>query len=90
MFPGIDYKITLFTGDEAGAGTEAQVKLTLMGEEGESGEIELEREEDSFSRGMQDTFELKMKELGKLEKLKISHDGSGFKSAWFLEKVRLG
>ena len=34
-----------------------------------------------------DVFDLKLKDVGKVNKLTVTHDGSGFASAWFLEKV---
>ena len=80
--------MTVYTGNEAGAGTNANVKITLFGELGDSGEVDLDRKlEDNFERGKKDVFDLKFKDLGKLEKVKVSQDGSGFRSAWFLDKV---
>ena len=87
-FLDVDYDLVIFTGMEAGAGTDAkEFKVNLMGEMGESGDVTFEREGESLSRGCEDTYPLTCKELGQLKKLKISHDGKGFKSAWFLEKV---
>ncbi len=87
-FPDIEYKFVVYTGDEAGSGTDANVKFTLIGESGDSGELQLDRKtKNDFERGAKDSFFFKLKPLGELSKLKVSQDGSGFKSAWFLDKV---
>ncbi len=87
----VEYKFVVYTGDEAGAGTDANVKFTLIGESGDSGELHLDRKtKNDFERGAKDSFFYKLKPLGKLFKLKVSHDGSGFGSAWYLNKVGVG
>ena len=40
-----------------------------------------------FESGQADAFVVELKNVGKLEKLRIGHDDSGFKSGWHLEKV---
>jgi tetratricopeptide (TPR) repeat protein len=44
---------------------------------------------DTFERGSEDSFTIKIADLGVLKKLRIGHDGSGVGSAWFLHKVRI-
>ena len=39
-------------------------------------------------RFSQEEYKIKCQDLGKIESLKIWHDGSGLASAWFLDKVR--
>ena len=46
------YKITVCTGDKRGAGTDANVTITLFGELGESGERKLDTKmKNDFERG---------------------------------------
>ena len=40
-----------FTGDKRGAGTDANVVITIFGEEGDSGEHKLDNARNNFERG---------------------------------------
>ena len=42
-----------------------------------------------FEKEQEDTFQLKMMDLGEIKSLKIRHDNSGLKSGWFLDHVKL-
>ena len=42
----IPYQVTVYTGDEKGAGTDSELKMTVFGEEGKTEEILLEKEEE--------------------------------------------
>ena len=44
--------MTVFTGDKKGAGTDANVYITLFGEFGDSGERPLKSSKNNFERGM--------------------------------------
>ena len=46
-----DYIITTYTGKKAGAGTNANVIVTITGEEGESGPHKLDKKGDNFEKG---------------------------------------
>ena len=88
--PFITYKITVFTGDRRGAGTDANVFIELTGENAQtSGRFTLENENNNFERNKQDIFGIESVDLGKLQKITIGHDGSGFCSGWFLDKVMI-
>ena len=51
------YKIVVYTSDVKGAGTDANVSITLIGEEGTVGPRKLENQSKNlFERGQQDTF----------------------------------
>ena len=78
----VEYKIEVVTGDERGCGTNANVFITLTGENGDSGERPLSSSENfnKFERNQTDRFTLKAAELGELTSLRIRHDNSGFKS----------
>lgn len=45
------YKVTVFTGDKPGAGTDANVYITMFGEFGDSGEKKLTSRKNNFERG---------------------------------------
>jgi hypothetical protein len=81
----------VFTGDKSGAGTDANVLLTIYGMSGDSGERELRKSDNrnKFERNQVDTFKVKAIDLGELEKIKIGHDNSAAGSAWYLEKVEI-
>ena len=46
-----NYVITTYTGKKAGAGTDANVIVTIFGEKGESGPYNLDKEGDNFENG---------------------------------------
>ncbi|XP_064032385.1 lipoxygenase homology domain-containing protein 1 [Pogoniulus pusillus] len=86
------YKISVFTGDIYGAGTDANVFLNIYGDLGDTGERKLSKSETNFNkfeRGQEDTFTIEAVDLGILYKIKIRHDNSMFSPDWFLEKVEI-
>ena len=89
----VSYKIQVKTSDKLGAGTDANVKLKLTGENGESSEwalVKSETYDDPFERDHIDEFTFEGKvNLGELFVCRIWHDNSGFKSGWHLEYVRV-
>ncbi|XP_069074999.1 lipoxygenase homology domain-containing protein 1-like [Pleurodeles waltl] len=87
-----EYLITVYTGDVMGAGTDAKVHIVLTGEHGSSGTVHLTESlehKNPFERAKVDTFRITTKRLGGLFKLEIGHDGKGYGSGWFLEKVEI-
>ena len=86
--PFVTYKISVFTGDRRGAGTDANVFIELTGEDGKtSGRQKLDNSQNNFERGKEDIFGIETVSLGKLQKIDIGHDNSGFAAGWFLDKV---
>merc|ERR1712226_127966 len=86
-----EYSLAIYTGDEDGGGTDADVSVQLFGAGGgDSGTHLLDKEgHDDFEQGHVGDYKITCGKLGKLEKLRIWHDGSGFGSDWFLEKVEV-
>ncbi|XP_035174463.1 oxygen-regulated protein 1 isoform X2 [Oxyura jamaicensis] len=87
-----EYTIQVYTGDKRGAGTDANVHIILFGDEDKSEVLQLSQSlehQDPFERGKVDTFKIKTKKLGSLHSIEIGHDGKGFGSGWFLEKVEI-
>ena len=89
----VSYKIQVKTSDKVGAGTDANVKIKLTGENGESSEWALDKSEtyeDPFERSNIDEFTFDGKiNLGELFMCRVWHDNSGFKSGWHLEYIRI-
>ena len=78
----------MYTGDEANAGTDANVFINLFGEYGDTGKRQLSKKfKDLFERNQVDDFKIEALDLGPLTKLQIEHDNKGFGAGWFLEKV---
>ena len=48
---GLQYLVHTYTGDKRGAGTDANVVITIFGEEGDSGEKKLDNARNNFERG---------------------------------------
>nr|XP_056710895.1 oxygen-regulated protein 1 [Euleptes europaea] len=87
-----EYIIKVYTGDKRGAGTDANVHIILFGDKDSSQLIQLNKSldhRDPFERGKTDTFKIKTKDVGTLQKIEIGHDGKGIGSGWFLEKLEI-
>eukprot|EP00854_Cymbomonas_tetramitiformis_P004275 gene4275-5262_t len=87
--PLIDFKVSVHTSDLRGAGTDANVSVTLMGEKGVIGPNKLEAKRSDFERGQCDVFSIKARDVGPLQKLQIGHDNSGPAPSWHLAKVEV-
>lgn len=48
---GHDYMVHIYTGNKWGAGTDANVMITIFGKEGDSGERKLDNEKNNFETG---------------------------------------
>uniref|UniRef100_H2ZAW5 PLAT domain-containing protein n=1 Tax=Ciona savignyi TaxID=51511 RepID=H2ZAW5_CIOSA len=86
------YKVHVFTGDVFRGGTDANVFITIFGENGDTGERKLLKSEtntDKFERGKEDIFKLDAVDLGKLFKVHIRHDNALIQPAWFLDRVEI-
>uniref|UniRef100_A0A4W4F748 PLAT domain-containing protein n=1 Tax=Electrophorus electricus TaxID=8005 RepID=A0A4W4F748_ELEEL len=83
----INYEITVVTGDVWAAGTNANIFIQLYGDQGKTEVITLKSRSNNFERGHAEIFKIEAKDVGKIFKLRIGHDGSGIWAGWFLEKV---
>ena len=63
------YELTVYTSDIRGAGTDAEVYLTLSGDHGSAEEIKLYNGPKNFSRGAVDKFLFKAKDVGTNKRL---------------------
>lgn len=95
--PPLTYMVEVHTGDVKGAGTGANVFVTLEGSGGSSSKQLLQPGEGvglgrggGFERGSVTKAEVRVQpNLGRVKRLVIGHDNSGFGSDWFLDHVVL-
>ena len=90
MFICLDYTIEVHTGKQKMAGTDSNIFITLMGQHGSSKKIHLvdpSSDKKLFERNSVDSFRIRIRGVGELRRVRIEHDGKGFASGWFLEKV---
>ncbi|XP_051825625.1 lipoxygenase homology domain-containing protein 1 isoform X1 [Antechinus flavipes] len=86
----VKYEIIITTGYEPGAGTDANVMITIFGANGDTGKRELTRRlRNLFERGRTDRFFLETLDLGELRKVRLEHDGKGPSSGWLVERVEV-
>jgi hypothetical protein len=86
-----DYAVEVYTGSESGSGTNANVFLTMFGEFGDTGEKALIKSQnfDKFEKNQMDKFSIQAADLGKIFKVVVRHDNSGFRPDWFLDKIKV-
>ncbi|XP_036179562.1 lipoxygenase homology domain-containing protein 1 isoform X1 [Myotis myotis] len=86
----VKYEVIVTTGYEPGAGTDANVFVTIFGSNGDTGKRELKRKmRNLFERGSTDHFFLETLDLGELRKVRVEHDSSGYYSGWLVDKVEV-
>ncbi|XP_016373226.1 lipoxygenase homology domain-containing protein 1 [Sinocyclocheilus rhinocerous] len=86
------YKVSVRTGDMHGAGTDANVFLTIYGDLGDTGERKLSKSESNgnkFERGAVDKFSIEAVDLGQVYKIRIQHDNSLAGADWYLDQVEV-
>lgn len=62
------YNISVTTGNRHGAGTDANVFVTIFGKGGDSGERQLANRGNNFERNKTDVFQFECVDLGELER----------------------
>jgi len=88
--PGPDfvrYRVSVVTGTVKGAGTDANVHLTLVGSTGRVDKALLDNEKNNFEQGKVDIFFFETLDMGDIKQAIIEHDGTGIGSGWFLDKI---
>ncbi|MED6242457.1 hypothetical protein ATANTOWER_004969, partial [Ataeniobius toweri] len=81
------YELTVVTGDVQNAGTDTKIFMSVFGANGSTEEILLQKNEDRFERGQEDTFNMEIDDIAPLKKIRLRIDGSGSRPDWFLDKV---
>uniref|UniRef100_A0A3B3ZLB7 PLAT domain-containing protein n=1 Tax=Periophthalmus magnuspinnatus TaxID=409849 RepID=A0A3B3ZLB7_9GOBI len=86
----VKYEIIVITGEEKGAGTDANVFITIYGSNGDSGKRQLRQKfRNLFERGQTDRFLVEMLDMGELQKVRVEHDNSGISAGWFLDRIEV-
>ncbi|XP_061134122.1 lipoxygenase homology domain-containing protein 1-like isoform X3 [Syngnathus typhle] len=86
------YTIKIKTGEKKYSGTDANVFVSLFGENDDTGIINLKackNYKNKFEQGAINEFIVEAVDLGELEKLRIGHDNSGGSPGWFLDWVEI-
>lgn len=83
------FKIDVHTGKVSGAGTDANVYVTLYGELGEVDTNVLNPliKGNAFEKGSVDTVTLNLTDVGTIQRIRVWHDDKYASSAWFLDKI---
>ncbi|XP_019373840.1 PREDICTED: lipoxygenase homology domain-containing protein 1-like [Gavialis gangeticus] len=82
------YEVVTVTGDVRGAGTDANVFVTLFGELGITPKTHLtSKSRSAFERTKTDVFRIKTYNVGQIKKIRIEHDNTGMNASWFLDRV---
>ncbi|XVV08190.1 PLAT/LH2 domain-containing protein [Actinoplanes sp. CA-131856] len=81
------YEIVVRTGTESGAGTDADVFLTLYGERGIAHQVQLGDGNDNFEAGAIDRFYPELEDIGTLRAARLQHDNSGSRPGWFVDQI---
>ncbi|XP_070780971.1 lipoxygenase homology domain-containing protein 1 [Enoplosus armatus] len=83
----IIYEVTVVTGDVQNAGTDTLIFMSVFGANGSTEEMLLQKNEDRFERGQEDTFNMEIDDIAPLRKMRLRIDGSGSRPDWFLDQV---
>lgn len=81
------YTVTVRTGSDRGAGTDANVWIAVYGANGDTGRRPLDMSKDDFKRSGVDSFTLESPALGDIRCIKIGHDNTGVSPNWMLQSV---
>jgi hypothetical protein len=84
-----NYRITVKTGNQDSAGTDANVYITLHGTKNSTSEQQIGPADKYFERGNQDVFTLPFNDLGDLTKVRIRHDNANDHPGWYLVEIRI-
>eukprot|EP00731_Ephydatia_muelleri_P024939 Em0017g22a len=83
--PDHQYTLQLCTGNVRGAGTDANIFVTLTGKKATTARTHVTG--CKFTSGSTETFVMITKDVGELKSLTVEHDNMGFGPSWFLDKV---
>lgn len=82
---GCNFVVDIYTGEQSCGGTDSNVFITILGENGETKETELNDSKNNFEQGSKDTFWISSENsIGVVTGVKIRKNG---RDDWFLDKV---
>ena len=77
----------MVTGDKKGAGTDANVFVTIYGKSGQTAKLPLKgKGSKQFDRNTSDVFFVKANCVGPMTKVRVEHDNTGTGPGWYLER----
>ncbi|KAK2522249.1 hypothetical protein Q9233_010610 [Columba guinea] len=79
------YSISVHTGTLPASGTDADVFITVFGEQGDSCKRRLRHS--NFERGQVCVSEMRAVDLGQLSKVLVEHHNVGYGAGWYLEQI---
>ncbi|NXQ80747.1 LOXH1 protein, partial [Nyctibius grandis] len=82
---GVLYLISVHTGTLPASGTDADVFITVFGEQGDSCQRRLRHS--NFERGQVCICEMRAVDLGQLSKVLVEHHNVGYGSGWYLDHI---
>ncbi|KAF6255158.1 Lipase/lipooxygenase [Scenedesmus sp. NREL 46B-D3] len=85
----VEWELMVNTGKVLGAGTDADVFISLKGSSGSFGPYTLPAGPEAFETGCRDKFKLSTPELGDLQEVVVGHNNLGLDPAWFLQGLEL-
>ncbi|CAF1384950.1 unnamed protein product [Adineta steineri] len=89
----VDYEVTVKTGDKRGAGTDANIYLSIYGDKGKIERNQLkepmEHTVNKFEADATNRFKINGADLGKIQRAHIEHDGTGIGSGWYLDWIEI-
>lgn len=84
------YRVVITTGNTRSAGTDANVFIIILGDQGDTGRKELAKSgRNCFERGQKDDFKVAGADVGVMSHIIIGHDGSGLGPDWYLAEVEV-
>ncbi|CAL1540914.1 unnamed protein product [Lymnaea stagnalis] len=92
ILPVKDYYVDVYTGDQAGSGTYANVFIKIFGIRGDTGWRHLHGSKTNISKfqaGYHDVFRVEAVDLGELSHVKVKHDGRDPDSGWYLKNIKI-
>ncbi|XP_047417154.1 oxygen-regulated protein 1 isoform X1 [Sciurus carolinensis] len=83
-----EWKVIVLTGN---TGTQANVTLWVYGDEGVTGPISLNKDnpEQLFLPRQEDEFQVEIRRIGEIYKIRIGHDGTSGQPEWNLQRVTM-
>ena len=71
------YQVRVTTSTDDGAGTGAHIYIELYGAAANSGEVEMDNDDDNFEKGKTDVFSFDFPELGELTQIRLRNQDNG-------------
>uniref|UniRef100_A0A803J699 PLAT domain-containing protein n=1 Tax=Xenopus tropicalis TaxID=8364 RepID=A0A803J699_XENTR len=85
----VKYTVAVFCPDMLSWKDGSYMSVCLHGKNGDTGDRRLAWHNSQGTKDEVDTFKIATKALGRIQSIDIGHDGKGFGSGWFLDKVEI-